>query len=297
MTFNDGVQIDPGRASGGGGGRGRGLAVGGGVGGLALVLVAVLLGVDPSTLGLGEDPGTAPATQGQGFERCTTGAAANADVDCRIIATAESLDAVWEELLPAQAGTEYTQPGLEIFAGQTSTACGAATSAVGPFYCPGDATVYVDSSFFDVLVRDYGSAGGPLAQEYVVAHEFGHAVSDQLGLLRQAQQDPTGAASGSVRAELQADCLAGVWANRASTVPDPDTGVPFLAPLTATDVSDALSAAASVGDDRIQQSAGGRADPESFTHGTSAQRQRWFSTGYEGGDLRRCDTFAATDLG
>lgn len=298
VSFNDGVQIDPGRAGRGGGGGRRGVAVGGGVGGLVIVLVAVFLGVDPSSLGLGDPGGGAPATQGSGsdFAECTTGAAANASVDCRIIATAESLDAVWADVLPAGGGPAYTQPGLQIFDGSTQTACGAATSATGPFYCPGDQAVYVDSSFFDVLVRDYGSSGGPLAQEYVIAHEFGHHVTDQLGLLRRAQQDPSGASSGSVRAELQADCFAGVWANHATTEPDPQSGVPFLQPLTDTDIADALSAAASVGDDRIQQASGGRANPEAFTHGTSAQRQRWFTTGYRGGDVASCDTFSAATL-
>ncbi|MGQ7295531.1 KPN_02809 family neutral zinc metallopeptidase [Quadrisphaera sp. KR29] len=288
MTFDPGGRIDPGRASGGGGGR-RGVAVGGGLGGLLLLLVGAYFGVDLSGL-TGGDPG---AGQGQeqtdgreAFAQCTTGQAANEDVDCRVIATAESLDAVWSDLLPG----EYSPPGVRLFTGAVSTGCGQATTEVGPFYCPGDRTAYFDTAFFTELTDRFGASGGPLAQEYVVAHEFGHAVQDQQGLLAAVQGDRAGADSAAVRSELQADCFAGVWAHHATSTPDPDTGRPLLQPLTPTDVSDALSAAASVGDDRIQEAATGRTDPETYTHGTAEQRQRWFSTGYDSGDPATCDT-------
>ena len=300
MTFSRGVRIDSGRARGGG--RGRGVAVGGGLGGLVVVVIALFLGVDPGQLtGGAPGPGIGsgavdPADPGSDqFAHCRTGEDANRYVDCRIIATAESLDAVWAELLPA-SGARYEQPGLVLFSDQVGTACGAATAAVGPFYCPADRTAYFDTSFFSVLVDRFGSSGGPLAQEYVVAHEFGHAVQDQLGLLAGVQADPAGAASAAVRSELQADCLAGVWAGYATSTPDPDTGVHFLQPLTDADVADALSAAASVGDDRIQEATQGRTDPETYTHGTSEQRQRWFTAGYTGGSVEACDTFAAGAL-
>lgn len=292
MTFSEGIRIDPGRASGGRGG--GGLAVGGGLGGVVLLVVALALGVDPSALTGGGGQAVSGEEQ---FSRCTDAEAANADVDCRIIATAESLDAVWASRLPAASGVAYVQPGLQIFQQQTSTGCGAATSAIGPFYCPPDATVYIDSGFFDVLTQQFGSSGGPLAQEYVVAHEFGHHIQNQLGVLGASRQDPRGAESGAVRVELQADCYAGVWAHDAASTPDPDTGVPFLEPLTDADIADALSAASAVGDDRIQEQAQGRVDPEAWTHGSSEQRQQWFTRGYRSGDVAACDTFTADDLG
>jgi predicted metalloprotease len=185
---------------------------------------------------------------------------------------------------------------VQLFTGSVQTGCGPATTDVGPFYCPADGNAYFDTGFFEVLTSRFGSSGGPLAQEYVVAHEFGHHIQDQLGLLGQVQSDPQGAASASVRSELQADCFAGVWANHASTTPDPQLGRPFLQPLTDADVADALSAASSVGDDRIQEAAQGRTDPETYTHGTSEQRQRWFNAGYRSGAVGSCDTSAATDL-
>lgn len=294
MSFNEGVQIDPGRASGGGGGRG-GLAIGGGIGGIVVLIMALVFGVNPGDLVGGGDGGGQPADPDQ-FAHCTSGEAANTDVDCRIIATAESLDAVWASQLP-EYDQQYVQPGLVIFDQATSTACGNATSAVGPFYCPLDQTTYFDSSFFQVLTDRFGSSGGPLAQEYVVAHEFGHHIQNQLGLLERAQADPQGPESGAVRTELMADCLAGVWAAHAASIPDPQTGEPFLKPLTDSDIADALSAAAAVGDDRIQESVQGRVNPEAWTHGSSEQRQHWFSTGYSSGDLAACDTYSARDLG
>lgn len=299
MTFDPGGRIDPGRASRGGGGGGgrRGVAVGGGLGALLLLLVGAYFNVDLSGLAGGGSTGGQQAgsqeqvTDGdQAFARCTTGQAANDDVDCRVIATAESLDAVWSQLLPG----EYAEPELVLFTGSVSTACGAATSDVGPFYCPGDRTAYFDTAFFQELTDRFGASSGPLAQEYVVAHEFGHAVQDQLGQLAGVAGDRAGADSAAVRSELQADCYAGVWAHHATNTPDPDTGRPLLQPLGPTDVADALSAAASVGDDRIQEAASGRSDPETYTHGTSQQRQQWFSTGYDGGDPAACDTSTAT---
>lgn len=293
MTFDPSAQLDPDRVSSGGGG-GRGLAVGGGVGGVVVLLLALVFGVDPSALT--EGGGTAAPDQGVvDVSNCTTGQAANTDVECRIVATAASLDAVWTQVLPT-VGAQYVQPGVQLFVGSVQTGCGAATTEVGPFYCPADSTAYFDTGFFSVLTDRFGSSGGPLAQEYVVAHEFGHHVQHELGLLDAVQRDPQGAESAAVRSELQADCLAGVWAHHASTTPDPATGRPFLLPLTDADVADALSAASSVGDDRIQQSVQGRTDPETYTHGTSAQRQRWFTAGYRSGEVGSCDTFSAAQL-
>jgi predicted metalloprotease len=167
---------------------------------------------------------------------------------------------------------------------------------VGPFYCPVDQTAYFDTGFFDVLRTQFGSSGGPLAQEYVVAHEFGHHVQDLQGSLGRAQQGAQGASGNGVRTELQADCYAGVWAHYASTTKQESTGVPFLEPLSDKDIADALSAASSVGDDRIQKAATGRVNPESWTHGSSEQRQHWFTVGYQTGDPNQCDTYHAPDL-
>lgn len=289
MSFDEGGRISAGRASRGGGGRGGGLAIGGGAGGLVLLVLALVFGVNPADLAGGAGPAS---PDGEGFEQCRTGADANEDVDCRIIATAESLDAVWEAQLPT-TGTQYVQPELVIFTQQVGTGCGSATAAVGPFYCPPDQTVYLDSGFFDLLRERFGASGGPLAEEYVVAHEFGHHIQNQLGVLGRGQQDPQGPESGAVRVELMADCLAGVWAHHATTTPDPDTGEPLLLPLSDADIADALSAASAVGDDRIQESTQGQVNPEAWTHGSSEQRQQWFLTGYSGGSVDGCDTFAA----
>ncbi|MBB2772247.1 MULTISPECIES: neutral zinc metallopeptidase [Mycolicibacterium] len=296
MTFNEGMQIDTSTTSSSGGGRGggRGIAVGGGIGGLLIVVVALFLGVDPGTVLPEQQQIGTEGVQAPGFDlsQCKTGADANEFVQCRVVATGNSLDAVWSQLKP-----DYTRPQVEIFSGSVDTRCGPATSAVGPFYCPADQTAYFDTDFFDVLRDEFGSSGGPFAQEYVVAHEFGHHVQQLQGSLARAQEDPEGPTGGGVRTELQADCYAGVWAHYAAVTTQESTGVPFLEPLTDKDIADALSAASAVGDDRIQEAATGRVNPESWTHGSSEQRQKWFTVGYQTGDPTKCDTFATNDLG
>jgi predicted metalloprotease len=296
MTFNEGMQIDTSTTSSSGGGRGggRGIAVGGGVGGLLVVVIALFFGLDPGTVlpqqqEIGTEGASAP---GFDLSQCKTGADANEFVQCRVVATGNSLDGVWSQLKPG-----YTRPQVRLFTGSVNTGCGPATSEVGPFYCPADKTAYFDTDFFDVLRDRFGSSGGPFAQEYVVAHEFGHHVQDLQGTLARAQQDPEGATGGGVRTELQADCYAGVWAHYAAVTKQESTGVPFLNPLSDKDISDALSAASAVGDDRIQEAATGRVNPESWTHGSSEQRQKWFTVGYQTGDPTKCDTFATNDLG
>jgi predicted metalloprotease len=297
MTFNEGMQIDTSTTSSGGGGRGpgRGIAIGGGFGGLLIVVVALLLGVNPSSV-IPQDQGSYAdsGVQAPGFDlsQCRTGEDANNIVQCRVVATGNSVDAVWKQLLPG-----YTRPRVQLFSGQTDTGCGPATSDVGPFYCPVDQTAYFDTDFFDVLRTQFGSSGGPLAQEYVVAHEFGHHVQNLQGTLDRAQQGAQGAMGNGVRTELQADCYAGIWAHYAATTKQEGTDVTFLEPLSDKDIADALSAAASVGDDRIQKQATGRINPEQWTHGSSAERQKWFTVGYQSGDPNKCDTFSARDLG
>jgi predicted metalloprotease len=297
MTFNEGMQIDTSTTSssggGGRGGGGRGIAIGGGVGGLVIVVIALLFGVDPGTVLNQQPAGTqgAPAP-GIDFSQCKTGADANANLDCNVIATGNSVDAVWGQLLRG-----YTRPKLQLFKDSVNTGCGPADSAVGPFYCPPDQTVYIDTDFFQVLQDQFGSSGGPLAREYVVAHEYGHHVQNLLGDIGKAQQGAQGAQGNGVRTELQADCYAGIWAHFAAITKQAGTDVTFLQPLTDKDIADALSAASSVGDDRIQQQSTGRVNPESWTHGSSAERQKWFTVGYQTGDLKKCDTYHAANLG
>lgn len=299
MTFNEGIQIDSDRVSSGGGpGMGGGMALGGGALGLIALVVTLLLGGDPGSV-LGQFTGAdSQAEQGTAGtpDRCKTGADANKYVDCRVVLTVQSLDSVWGTELAKQTNRQYTEPAVRLFSGVINTGCGQASSAVGPFYCPADQTAYFDTAFFQELKDRFGASGGPLAEEYVVAHEFGHHIQNLLGDLGRAQRDPKGAESGAVRTELQADCYAGVWAYYADKLPAPGTNQPFLKPLTETDVRDGLSAAAAVGDDRIQAASGSRVNPEAWTHGSSEERQKWFLAGYKTGQVKACDTYNARDL-
>jgi uncharacterized protein len=182
------------------------------------------------------------------------------------------------------------------FSGSTDTGCGAASSGMGPFYCPADKLVYIDLTFYDDLKTRFGAQGGTFVDAYVLAHEYGHHVQDLLGTESKVQAGVTGAKSGSVRLELQADCYAGTWAHSAETTPDA-SGHPLVSDITQDDINRALDTAGRIGDDYIERNlGGGTVDPNSFTHGTSAQRQRWFLTGYRTGDPNACDTFSASSL-
>lgn len=279
-------------AGGSGGGMGGGLgggriALGGGLG-LVLTIVALLFGVNiggltggiDSGLSAGGGSGASNAELQQHIDSCTVEMANQGDAVCRIIATKASLDTVWPQLMNG-----YTAPRTQIFSGNIDTACGAASSEMGPFYCPGDQTAYFDPSFFAEL-RRMGGSDGDLAQEYVVAHEFGHHVENLTGVLAKGQRMGN---DGSVRIELQADCLAGVWMHHAQS----GKGAGYLEPVTDEQLASVIKSAKAIGDDTIQ---GKYSNPESWTHGSAEQRVRWVTLGYKTGDPRRCDTFATNDL-
>jgi predicted metalloprotease len=286
MTFNPGSQLDPGQITDRRGmGRGGGAVLGGGGAiGIIILIAYTLLGGNPSDLGSVIQPGAGGGT-GPGSSTlatdCKTGQDANTRDDCRILGYVNSIQSYWNGQF-SSSGQAYQPVNTVLFSGATNSACGTASSATGPFYCPTDRLVYLDLDFFTELQTRFGAQGGSLAQGYVVAHEYGHHVQDLLGTL-DANGGSAGAQGGSVRTELQADCFAGVWANHAAS-----TGL--LQPLTAAQIADALDAAKAVGDDRIQQATSGQVNPDAWTHGSSAQRQTWFGTGYQKGDPAACDT-------
>jgi len=300
MRFDEDSQLDTSQVQDtrgrGGFPRSGGVAIGGGAGILGLivfVLLQLLGGGGATTSAL---PGV---DQVQGAdtnlkEECRTGADANTKQDCRVVAVVNSVQDYWTAEFQRR-GRQYQLAPTQLFSGATQTGCGAASSEVGPFYCPRDGTVYIDLDFYHELQSRFGAKGGPFAQSYVLAHEYGHHVQDLLGTIDRANGDRQGAESASVRLELQADCYAGIWANHATTTPGPD-GSPLIEQLTREDIDDGLNAAAAIGDDRIQQQSQGRVNPETWTHGSSAERQRWFLNGYQSGSLERCDTFSARSL-
>ena len=276
MTFRRRARLKPGqiRDLRGGGG----LIVGGGLGGVLLVALFVLLGGNPGDLPAGVLDGSQVGTgQETDLEQeCRTGEDANERRDCRIVGYVNSVQAYWEDAVDG-----YRLATTTFFTGAVSTGCGQASSQVGPFYCPPDQGVYIDLGFYDDLEARFGAEGGPLAEAYVIAHEYGHHVQNLLGQL--SPGGGQGAESQAVRTELQADCFAGVWAFHAV-----ETG--YLEPLTDAQVGQALDAAAAVGDDRIQEQTQGQVTPETWTHGSSEQRQEWFRVGLADGDPGDCDT-------
>lgn len=252
---------------------GRGLAIGGGgIGMLVVILAALICGVDPRQLLQDNEPQTQvqqpaanrpgqPVDQNRQFAGAVMG----------------SLEDAWGQILPQQARVRYSSPKLVLYSDQISSACGYTSSAVGPFYCPGDQKLYLDFAFFDELRREF-RAPGDFAEAYVIAHEFGHHIQNLVGTMDRV---PSGNNRASVALELQADCYAGIWANYAQKQNIVEPG----------DAEEALRAASSVGDDMIQKRTQGYVVPESFTHGSAQQRMQWFSRGMQTGDMRQCETF------
>jgi predicted metalloprotease len=282
MRFRPGARLDTGQVEDRRG-RGGGLALGGGglgAVGVLIYLAITLLGGGNAGDVLnnldGETVSQQPAGQVLGQE-CETGADANERQDCRIVGDINSIQAYWSKTLDG-----YTPAKTVFFTGATSTGCGNASSDVGPFYCPVDKKVYIDLGFLDELGSRFGANVGPLTEAYVLAHEYGHHVQDISGILDKIGNDRQGANSAAVKSELQADCLAGVWMNHAEQTK-------YIEGITQQDLNDALSAAAAIGDDRIQSQTQGQVNPETWTHGSSEQRTQWLTTGYRSGDPDQCN--------
>jgi uncharacterized protein len=294
MRFRRGARLDPGQVTDVRGSRvgAGGLAVGGGGLGLVVLVVYLLVTVLSGNGGGGLGPldqlqgervgqGDTPSSISQD---CKTGQDANEREDCRIVAVVNSVQKFWDGVFQ-RSGRQYKYVDTVFFTDQVQTGCGLASSQVGPFYCPNDQLVYIDLGFFDELQSRFGVGSAPFTQAYVLAHEYGHHVQDQLGVLARIGNDRQGPESRAVRSELQADCYAGVWGAHA-------VETDLIEQLTQADINQGLDAASAIGDDRIQEQTQGQVNKETWTHGSSEQRRRWFSRGYENGRPAACDTFS-----
>ncbi len=314
MRFNPKARLDTsrtrdagrGRRGGGPGGGGASIPIpggakaGGGIGGVIIIILFLVL-----TQCLGDGGSSLPSGGGgldssrmadtDRYAQCKTGADANESSDCARVAVENSLYDYWSTALPKQSDTKFEGEQVQTFTDAIDTGCGQATSDVGPFYCPSDQYIYLDTTFFDaVLEQQLDGPSGDFVEPYVLAHEYGHHIQNLLGTMGRVktQQGPK---SDSVRLELQADCYAGMWTKNATSTDD-ETGQVLIESLSDQDIQDAIDAATAVGDDRIQEQTGGRVNPEQWTHGSSASRVKWFQTGYQQGSLEACDTFATNSL-
>jgi predicted metalloprotease len=294
LRFRRGATLDPDQVTDVRGRRATpgGLALGGGGLGLIGVLVYLAITLLSGGGGLGQlgqlddvsvGPGDTPSTIDQD---CRTGEDANAREDCRVVAVVNSVQKFWDGTF-ARSNRRYAYANAVFFTDAVQTGCGYATSAVGPFYCPADKRVYIDLGFFQDVADQLGVNVTPFVEAYVIAHEYGHHVQDQLGVLEQIRGSSHGPESKAVRSELQADCYAGVWARHAV-----ETGL--VEQLNQADVNSGLDAAAAIGDDRIQAKTQGQVNPETWTHGSSEQRRRWFAQGSATGKPAACDTFSGS---
>ncbi|MFI7597893.1 neutral zinc metallopeptidase [Actinoplanes sp. NPDC049681] len=292
----DTSQIDDQRSGGGGGGGFGGLPIGGG--GLTGIVVTVLIALVGGYFGInglsggGGSPQTGDNTSLQ--QECSQSDAVK-QLDCRNALFVNSIQDYWADAFPQNFGDPYKPSKTVFFANNVRTGCGAADSGTGPFYCPADDRVYIDLTFYRLLADQLG-APGEFAQPYVLAHEYGHHIQDLAGteasMRREQERNPGDANKLSVKLELQADCYAGVWAKNATGTDDAG-GQKIFKSITQQDIQEGLDTASKIGDDTLQQRSGGSINPAEFTHGTSAQRQHWFSQGYESGSPKNCDTFAA----
>jgi len=328
MRFNPKARLDTSRVrsgggggagGGGGGGMGGGMGgggmriplpggtkAGGGVGLLVIIVLIVVLkacaGIDLTGAVAGGGLGGYDVSRFQGdptaYQNCQTGQNANEHPDtCGVVAVENSLVDYWQDALSQQSPRTPFQPETAIvtFSGATQTGCGQASSAMGPFYCPNDQTIYFDPTFFhDILQQQLNGPSGAFVEPYVIAHEFGHHIQNLLGTMGKVRTQQ-GANSDSVRLELQADCYAGMWARNATQTEDSQGNV-LIQDLTEQDVQEAIAAAKSVGDDTIQRETSGRVNPEQWTHGSSAARAKWFQVGYTNGTLEACDTFTGSNV-
>jgi uncharacterized protein len=272
------------------------MKAGGGAAGVIIIIIFVvvnfLLGGQSSTAGGALDSSQMVANSGDSsrYDSCRTGADASTDDDCARVLVENSLRNYWGGALPEQSSTEFTPATMMTFTGAVDTGCGQATSAVGPFYCPPDQRIYLDTTFFaDVLQQQLNGPSGAFVEPYVIGHEYGHHIQNLLGTMSRVrtQQGPR---SDAVRLELQADCYAGMWVRSATDTQDA-TGEPLILDLSEQDIKEAIAAASAVGDDKIQQQTQGQVTKETWTHGSAASRVKWFQVGYQQGSMDACDTW------
>jgi uncharacterized protein len=314
MRFNPKARLDTSRVRdvGGSSGRGGGMGgggmripipggtkAGGGLGGILIIVLFIVLTQcvgggtgGPSLPDTGLDASRMSGTDTGRYANCKTGADAEKSTDCARVAVENSLTDYWADALPEQSNAQFRAiAAMQTFTGGTSTGCGDATAEVGPFYCPADDSIYLDTTFFEqVLQQQLNGPAGEFVEPYVLAHEYGHHIQNVLGTMGQVQTQ-RGPNSDAVRLELQADCYAGMWTKNATTTED-EGGEALILDLTQEDIQQAIEAARSVGDDRIQEQTTGRVNKEQWTHGSAAARMKWFQVGYSEGNLQACDTFA-----